>query len=225
MKPFQCVAYRSSSRSAACIASTRSFTFEGQPATTACKQAIVTAEATDKLKMPAETCFVQHPPGIAANRKDAPRLDIVMLVQYHAARMIGYGAAINDRLPIVLTGGFQAVQLEQAIGRRIKTDIAGDQRKLRVGNVQRPVSNQPRIGKALPMCNPQKIVPVQRAAQTLAVHYRVIANLIRHAPVGVHIREVKFTARPEQAMHLAQYSILVRRQVDHTVRHDDIEAV
>ena len=53
---------------------------EGQSAATACKQTIVAAEVTDELKVPAETCFVQHPPRIAADREDVPRLDIMMLV-------------------------------------------------------------------------------------------------------------------------------------------------
>jgi hypothetical protein len=69
-----------------------------------------------------------------------------------------------------------------------------------------------------------EVVPVQRAAQAFAIQHRVIAQRRRHAAVGVDIGEVELAARLEQAMHLAQHRVLVGRQVDHAVRHHDIEA-
>ena len=211
--------------SAARTACLRSFPIKWQPAATARKQAIVTAEITDGLKVFMEARFMQHPPGVAADREDAPDFNIMMLVQYKAVWMIGYGAAIDYRLPMILAGSFELIQFEQSIGCGIKTDAACTKRQLGVSYIYRPVGNQARIDKTLPMRDPQKIVPVECAAQAFAVHHRIIANLVGHAPVGVHVGEIKFTARFEQAMHSAQYGILVRRQIDYTVGYDDIKTV
>lgn len=127
---------------------------ERQLSTATPEQAIVAAEVADKLEMFAETRFMQHPPGIAANRKDAPRLNVMMLVERKAVWVIRDGAAVDYRLPVVFAGGFHLFQLKQAVGRGIEADIASAKRELGVGNIQRPVSNQARVGEALPMGDP-----------------------------------------------------------------------
>ena len=75
------------------------------------------------------------------------------------------------------------------------------------------------------MRQPKKIVPVKRASQAFAVQHGVVTHRIRHPPVGIDIGEIEFPARLEQAMHFAQYRILVGRKVNHAVRHDDIETI
>ena len=92
---------------------------------------------------------MQHAPSVAAYRKNSPGFDVVMSIKNKAMRMIGYRAAIDHCLPVILTSEFQPVQFEQPIGGRVKPDVANSRSQFGIGNVQRPVSDQPWVGKAM----------------------------------------------------------------------------
>ena len=73
---------------------------------------IVTVKITDEFEVLPETCVIQHAPGVTAHRENTPGLNLVMAVEGKTMRMIGYRAAIDHCLPIILAGGFQPVQFE-----------------------------------------------------------------------------------------------------------------
>lgn len=182
------------------------------PAQTACRcrsreNPVVLAKVTDEFEVLPETCVMQHAPSVAAYRENTSGLNVVMPVEDKAMRMIGYRAAIDHGLPVILASGFQPIQFEQPIGGRVKTQITHAWRELRIGYVQRTAFDQPRVCKPMTMRQPQKVVPVQRAAQAFPVQHGIIAYRIRHSAVGIDIREIEFAARFEQAMHFAQYRI------------------
>ena len=62
----------------------------------------------------------QHPPAIAADGENPPRLDRMMLVEHEALGVAVDRAAIAHRLAIILASRLEPVELEQAIGRRKK---------------------------------------------------------------------------------------------------------
>ena len=145
------------------------------------------AEVTDELEVLPEASVMQHAPGVAADWEDTSSFDVVMPIKDKAMRVIGYRAAIDHCLPVILASGFQPVQLEQPISGRIKLDVADTSSQLGIGNIKRPVSDQPRVGKTVSLRQTDKVVPIQRATQTLTVQHRIIAHCIRHSAVGIDI--------------------------------------
>jgi hypothetical protein len=67
----------------------------------------VPVEITDEVKMGAKSRVMQHAPGIAANRENASSRNIVVLVEDEAVMVLGYAAAIDHRMAIVLAGTFE----------------------------------------------------------------------------------------------------------------------
>ncbi len=174
------------------------------------KNSVVLAKVADELEVFPEAGIMQHVPGIATHREYSPGFNIVVAIEDKAMRMIGYRATINHRLTVIFAGGFQAIQPKQPISGREKADVAGPLSQFGIGNVERFIFNQPGIGKFMAFGKINEIVPVQRATQTFSVQYRIIAHRIRHSTVSIDIREIEFATRLEQAMHFAQYRILVR---------------
>src|SRR3989338_1559716 len=188
------------------------------------ENSVVPAEVADELEVPPEARVVQHAPGVAADRKNPPGFDVVMPVEDKAMRMIGDRAAIDHCLPVIFASGFQTIQFEQPIGGRVETQITHTWCQLRIGYLQRTAFDQPWAGKAMSLRQTDKVVPVQRSTQAFAVQHGIVAYSVRHPAVGIDIRKIEFATRLEQAMHFTQHRILIRREIDHAVRHDDIEA-
>ena len=67
----------------------------------------MSAEVTDEIEMRCETGFMQHPEGIAADRKHATGFNAVMLVQIESQWLIGHGTAIDHGLPMIFAGILQ----------------------------------------------------------------------------------------------------------------------
>ncbi len=109
------------------------------------------AEVTDELEVLLEARVMQHAPGVAAYRENTPGFDVVMPIEDKAMCMIGYRAAIDHCLPVILASGFQPIQFEQPIGGREKSNAADPYSQLGIGNIERPVSDQPWVGKAMPL--------------------------------------------------------------------------
>jgi len=86
------------------------------------------------------------------------------------------------------------------------------------GGARRAVGSgldEARVGKARRLCQGEEVVPVEGAAQALAVEERVVAQVRRHSAVGVHVGKVHLSPRLEDAEGLAQHRRLVGREVDH----------
>ena len=135
----------------------------------ALEDAVVAAEIANEIKVFCEAGVLEHAPGIAADREYAPGFDVVVAVQTEPLRAVGHGAPVYHRLTVILAVIFQPFQLEQPVGGREEADVAQLCRQRRVGDLQRPVFHQPRVGEALAFGELQEIVPVQRAAQALAI--------------------------------------------------------
>mgnify|MGYP000853287209 CR=1 FL=1 len=154
------------------------------------ENAVMPVKIPVKLEVPGKAGVMQHAPGITAHGELPAGFDKVMFVQHESMRMMRNRAAIDHRLAMILAGQFEFRQLEQPVGRRIKTDIAGFLLQLRIGDGDRTIINQTRIDKALRTCQRHKVVPVQCAAQAFAIQHRIIDQRLRNAPVAIDIGEV-----------------------------------
>ena len=182
------------------------------------------AEIANKAEVRREAAVMQHAVGVAAHREDLAGFDVVVLVEDEAVGRIADAAVIDHRLTVVFAGRLQVVQLEQPIGGGVEAGIAQFGGQLGVGDGDRPVFHQTRVGKAVALGQVMEVVPVQRAAQAFAVEQLIFAQRGRQAAVGIDVGEVQLAAFLQQAIGLAQHAVLVRREVDHAVGDDHVEA-
>ena len=70
----------------------RILVIKGELRAASLEQAVVPAEIADEFEVRREAGLVQHAPGVAAHRKHSPRLDVMVLVQHDAVRMVGDAA-------------------------------------------------------------------------------------------------------------------------------------
>jgi len=82
----------------------------------------VPTEVAEVLETPAEPALLQNTPGVAADRCDAPHFECVVLVEDKGFFKAADPAPIANGLAIVLAGGFQAIEFEQAPGGGEKAD-------------------------------------------------------------------------------------------------------
>lgn len=74
-------------------------------------------EIADEVEVRCKAAVLKHPKAVAADWKDTPGLDCVMLVEIEAVRMLGNSSLVNDGLAVILAGVFQSADPEEAIGR------------------------------------------------------------------------------------------------------------
>ena len=142
---------------------------KGNVATASGKNSIVPAKIADELEVFPESGIMQHVPSVATHREYPPGFDAVMIIEDKAMRMIGYRAAINHRLAVIFAGGLQPIQLEQPISGREKADVASPLSQLGIGNIERLILNQSRVGKFMALGKIDEVVPIQRPTQALTV--------------------------------------------------------
>lgn len=82
---------------------------KGQIITTSGKNSVVLIKIADELEVFSEAGIMQHAPGIATNGEYTPDFDVMVAVQNKAMRVIGYRAAINYRLAVILAGWLQTI--------------------------------------------------------------------------------------------------------------------
>ena len=167
---------------------------------------------------------MQHAPTVAADREQPAPFDPVVGVEHEALRLLRNAAAVAHRLAVVLAGGLQAVDAEQPPGGGPEAQVAQARRQLRLGDRQRAILHQARIGESRIARQAQKVVPVEGAAQAFAAQHRVLRQRLRHPPVGIDVGEIELAAGAQQPPGLAQYRALVLHQVDDAVGDDEIEA-
>ena len=93
-----------------------------------------------------------------------------------------------------------------------------------VGDLERSILEQARVDEPLSLREPQEIVPVQRAAEALAVEHRIVAYGHGQPPIGIDVGEEELAAWLEQAVDAREDRVLVGRQIHDTVRDDHVEA-
>lgn len=119
-------------------------------------------EASDEVEMRGKAGFGQHPPGIAANRKHAPGLDHVVLVETEHSLFSHNAPAIYDRLAIIFAIRLEPGQFEEAIGGRIKADSIEFPGNLGAADPQGTILYKAWIVKSGPFGVCQKIAPIER---------------------------------------------------------------
>ncbi len=132
-------------------------------------------------------------------------------------------ALIDHRLPVVLAGRLQRINVEQPVGGRVEADVPQLRLDGRVLDGQPARLHQTRIAESAPLGQVEKVVPVQGPGQAFPVEHRVGGQRRRYPAVGVHVGEIELAAGLEQPFHIADYLGLVGAQVDHAVGHHDIE--
>ena len=149
---------------------------EGVCCTAPRKDAEVVVEATDELKKWREARVVKHSPSVATHGKDAIPIDGVVSVEDEAVLFAQGAAAVDDRLTVVLAEGLQLVERKQPIGSRVKLRLADRRLQRRVENLQGPARQQPWVCEPGRLRHAHEVVPIERAAETLAVEDGVIAH-------------------------------------------------
>ena len=66
--------------------------------------------------------------------------------------------------------------------------------KCSVGNLQRLIRQEARIGKAFALCKAQKVIPIECTPKAFAVEYRIIVYRCGDPAVRIDIRKIEFTA-------------------------------
>src|SRR5581483_6672732 len=198
---------------------------EGDLRPAAGEDAVMRGEIPDELEMRSEARLGKHAPSVAADRKHLACLDQVVPVEHEGIGLAADRALIDHRLAVVLAGGLELIELEEPVGRREEFGLTELPRHGHVVDRERIAPHEPRIEEASAFGHRQKIVPIERASETLAVEQRIGAHLLRQAPVAIDVGEVKFPARLEQIVSSAEHRRLVDREVDDAVRHDHVEAL
>mmetsp|Transcript_414 Transcript_414/g.1027 ORF Transcript_414/g.1027 Transcript_414/m.1027 type:complete len:327 (+) Transcript_414:243-1223(+) len=186
---------------------------------------IVGGEIADELEMRREPSALEHVPSVAADREDLILPHFVVVVQRPLVRVLSDGSAVPHRLAVVLAVRLKHGELEEAVGRAIKADVPDFFFHFLVRDCDDRVLDQARVLEAALLRKANKVVPVESAAQALAPEHRVFAKRFGHPTVAVHVAEVKFAPRLEDAEHLAKNCLLVRTQIDHAVADNDVKAV
>ena len=66
------------------------------------------------------------------------------------------------------------------------------------------------------------VLLLQRAGDAADPQQHALANCVGNRPVDDHVRHSESPAGTQHAERLAQHAVLVRREIDHAVRDDDI---
>ena len=132
-------------------------------------------------------------------------------------RVVRDRAAVGHRLAVVFAGVFEFGDLEQAEAGGVEAGLAEQGEEGRVGDRQRTVTHQARIGEAGGARQAHEVVPVEGAAEAFAVEHRIAAHRVGEAAVGIHVGEIELASRPQQAPHALQHGGFVCGEVEHAV--------
>ena len=164
--------------------------------------AVVRARVADEVEVPLEPRLLQHVVRVPADREDLPPLHVVVIVERPAALEPRDGPAVHHGLAVILAVRLEGVEPKKAVGGRVELQprlpqgihllshgpvLDGDGRILHEAGVHETASFREVL----------EVVPVQRAAEALPPKDFVLAQLLGHAAVGVHVREVELPPRLE----------------------------
>mmetsp|Transcript_35443 Transcript_35443/g.85511 ORF Transcript_35443/g.85511 Transcript_35443/m.85511 type:complete len:380 (-) Transcript_35443:194-1333(-) len=225
--PLGLTASSTASSALGAYASIRGTTFERHTSTTPIKDAIMGTPVPNKIKVLLKPRFLQHIERISTNREDLALLHVMMIVQRPSALESRNGTLVNHRLSIILTVRLQTIQLEQPIGGRVEFQVGVSHL------VHLPlhgpildgdgcILHQARVPEAALLPQVLEIVPVEGAAQAFAPEHLILFQFLRNTAGGVHVREVQFAARLEEAVAGPQNGLLVGAQVDDAITDDDV---
>ncbi len=153
------------------------------------------AEVAEKIEMRREARVGQHAPGVAAHREDLAAFDEMMSVELERVGLLRHASFIDDRLAVILASRLEPVELEQPIGRREELRLAELRPHRLVLDIDRPAGHQPRIEEPRLFRHGDKVVPIERAAEALAIQQGIGLDLVGQTPVAIDIGEIELAAR------------------------------
>ena len=141
-----------------------------------------------------------------------PALDEAQILgQVEVAPVLGHGAQVRGRLPVVLLAVLQVGALDGAHRVRGEADAAELRLYLEVAHVQGLRLHVVEHGHAVLRQDAAEVLDVERARQALAAQHRVVVELRRHAAVREDVREVQLPARLQHAGYLLENLVLEGR--------------
>src|SRR3990170_8840258 len=133
------------------------------------EDAVMSSEVAEKIEMRREARVGQHAPGVAAHREDLAAFDEMMPVELERVGLLRHASLIDDRLAIILASRLKPIDLEQPVGRREELRLAELRPHRLVLDRDRPASHEPWIEEPSLLRHGDKVVPVERAAEALAI--------------------------------------------------------
>ena len=106
-------------------------------------------------------------------------LDEVVAVALEGIWLLGHAPLVDD-----CTGGFESIELEQAIGGREEFRRSELLFHGLVGDGDRPAVDEARIEECL-LGDREKVIPIKRASETLPVEYWIGPDIIGKAAVAI----------------------------------------
>jgi len=171
-----------------------------------------------------EASLAQHSGGVGANAFGPAGFKRVMIIEPER----GFGAfdatAVGGDVPIVLALLVEVVEFEQAIGHRDKPCSADLVRDLRIVNRDGRRAHDAWIAEASAFRHADKIGLIQRAAETFGIKNGIVGDCCRQATVNENVADIELTAGPQYAKRFLQHGWLLRAEVNHAVRHHNIDA-
>src|SRR5262245_57780542 len=210
--------------SATCLGRRGSVCREGDRSPAAREDAVMGAEIADEIEMWGKARLRQHAPRVAADRKHLAALDQMMSVELESVGLLRHRPLVDHRLAIILAGRLQPVELEQPVGRREELRLAEFRPHRRVLDRDGTARNKPRVEEPGQLSQRQEIVPIERAAQALAIEQGIGPDMIGEPAVAIDIGEIELAAGLEQVEGAAQHRELVHREIYDAIRHDHVEA-
>src|SRR5215510_14602193 len=162
------------------------------------EDAVMGGEAADEIEMRGKARLGQHAPGVAADRKHLASLDQMMSIEFESVGLLRYRPLVDHRLAVILAGRLQSVELEQPVGRREELRLAELRPHRRVLDRDGTPRDKARVEETGLLGERQEVVPIECAAQALAIEQGIGPGVIGEPAVAIDIGEIELAAGLEQ---------------------------